>query len=264
MDPNTINVVTSCSLAGWNKYGLKCLEGIGQYWPKQIQYHIVSEEPSLIPLQDLKRVRAWRNIDLTIWSIYSYLDAQKFYDRHMNNHAARGLNSSNGRYDFRKDAWRFSKKVFSIALIASMYPYGRLIWMDADTITLKEMPYELLTRLPPDGYDMAYLDRSKIRYHSECGFIGYNLNRPTTMNFITAFSELYASDRVFSLKEWHDSWVFDWLRANLKSEGYQIPYTDHRHPFNFSELGQYLDHLKGRRKDVGVSTDHPRFVKKKG
>ena len=262
MNTNLVTVVTSCSIEGWNKYGRKCLASMGQFWPKEAIYYLITEDRDLIPEDEVYRYT--KSLDFQLLPLSASSQAVNFYARHANNATCKGMGNRPRGYDFRRDAWRFSKKVFAIQLAMGLHPYGRLIWLDADTITLKPVPIELLRRLPPEGSDIAYLDRSKIRYHSECGFVGYNLNNPATINFISAFASLYATDKVFELKEWHDSWVFDWLRVQTEIKNHQIPFTDFRHPFNFSELGQYMDHMKGRRKDEGLSTEHPRFTRRKG
>jgi hypothetical protein len=167
-----------------------------------------------------------------------------------------------GKYNFRQDAWRFSKKVFAIELVATKLTGGRLIWLDADTLTFADVPLEMLQRMPPEGCGIAHLDRPG--YHSECGWIAYNLDVEGVRQFITRFAALYETKEVFQLTEWHDSWVFDWLRKrtpNVKS--WAIPHKNSGHPFVYSELGKYMDHLKGARKQSGISADHPRFQRRK-
>lgn len=256
---DSVHVVTSCSLDGWDRYGYKCLSSLLPAWPKEINVHIVSEDH--LPLEQVARFEG-RTDRLTFHPLYNYGPAKNFFERHKDNNSAKGKAAH--MYDFRRDAYRFSKKVFAIKLVSMLLPAGRLLWLDADTVTLHPVPLELLHRLPPDDYDIAFLDRSKLRYHSECGFVGYNLNRASTREFIAKFVQLYETDEVFKLKEWHDSWVFDWLRKSNGNKCYPIPYTNITHPFNYSELGKYMDHLKGARKKLGISVEHPRLKRTKG
>jgi hypothetical protein len=258
---DAVTVVTSCSLSGWEQYGYKALMSMGLHWPKKAEYFFVSE--NTMPSDMLSNVK--KHLPLTVLNLLDYKKAHDFYDRHKADAKVFGRHhSTRSGYNFRRDAWKFSKKVFAISMVTNNRPYGRLIWLDADTLTHRPVPMELLHRLPPDDFHIAYLDRSKLRYHSECGFVAYNLNHVETLEFITYFTNLYATDEVFKLSEWHDSWVFDYARAQTKVRGWPIPYTDIRHPFNYSELGKYMDHLKGNRKNLGVSTEHPRYIRKKG
>lgn len=258
----TINVVTSCSLAGWNAYGQRMLHTLHKHWPKEVQLHIVSEHE--LPVSEA--ILAERNI--VTWDLLKSMPkAEAFYKRHDNVARSNGREFRQARngYSFRHDAVKFSKKVFAIELVADCMIGGgdmdRLIWVDADTTTYADIPMDLLQQQPPEGYALACLDRG--RYHSECGWIGYNLAHPEAYKFIKAFSQLYYSDQVFQLMEWHDSWVFDWLRKRMKISSFHIPHKSVSHPFVHSELGRYMDHLKGARKLTGASPDHPRSRKRK-
>lgn len=251
-----ITTVTSLSLTCWKQYGKKCLMSLADCWPLDVDIYVVSEDS--LPFEELGEERSKRFIFIPL---LKNVRAELFYNRHKDDKTVKGWGQRG--YDFRFDAWRFSKKVFSTAHVANTVHAGHLIWLDADTTAIKPVPRELLCRLPPDDHDIAYLDRGK--HHSECGFVGYNLSRPEAMNFIRAFENLYASDKFLDLKEWHDSWIFDWLRKHGESiEAYKIPHDNHPgHPFVHSELGQYMDHLKGGRKKLGISVDHPRYKRKK-
>jgi hypothetical protein len=85
-----------------------------------------------------------------------------------------------------------------------------------------------------------------------------NLGRKQTKRFLNLFQEFYdnAETGIFTLDEWHDSFVFDavrsripmesldWAKGIIKGEG---------HPLINSAWGAYLDHLKGKRKEYGKS-----------
>jgi hypothetical protein len=254
----TVTVVTSCSLAGWNSYAGKGIATLLQHWPVEANIHLVSEDK--LPLENVER---WvgRPDRFHFHPLLNHAEAKLFYERHADNKRCKG--TAKNFYDFRLDAFRFSKKVFAIQMIAAKVQTGRLLWLDADTVTLHPVPMEMLERMPPEEFGLAYLARND-NYHSECGFVGYNLNLSETHQFINQFAGLYATDEVFKLREWHDSWVFDWTRKATGIKGYKIPHTNHGQPFNFSELGKYLDHLKGNSKRLGMSTLHPRHVRRKG
>ncbi len=261
---SSVTVVTSCSLDGWNKYGQRFMQTYDRYWPLDVELHLVSEDVLSVPVEISTR-RA-----VLTWNLMQASEiARTFYERHKNKPESNGTGAQAARtrgYNFRFDAVKFSKKVFAIKLIADCLTgaevKGRLIWVDADTITYKEVPRELLERMPPEGSALACLDRG--RYHSECGWIAYDLGHPAAHAFISHFAELYSTDAVFTLQEWHDSWVFDWLRRKTHVPSHHIPHKSQGHPFVHSELGKYMDHLKGTiRKAAGSSHDHPRFHKNK-
>jgi hypothetical protein len=250
------SVVTSFSADGWKQYGERFLESFDQYWPTEVDLHVVSEDLLAVSL----------NSDRTVfnWSLLAdSSDARDFLTRHRDNLWVHGDASvprpfglaahwrpDSGQNCFRHDAYKFCKKVFAVELV-SRRTTGRLLWIDADVVTFAPVPIELCYEVLPGGYAMSGLVRQG--YHSECGFIGYNLDNPAALSFIRAFADLYASDKVFELAEWHDSWVWDWLRNKMQTHTYEIPHRSKAHPFINSVLGQYMDHLKGKRKKRGYS-----------
>ena len=96
--------------------------------------------------------------------------------------------------------------------------------------------------------------------YPECGFVGYNLQHPNTQEFVAEWEKLYITNEVFKLLEWHDSFVF-WHLARKFQEKYNIQVNDigygknvkGHHVFVNSELGLYMDHMKGKRKKLGSS-----------
>lgn len=248
-----ISVVTSCSVKGWHEYGRAFFESFLPRWPPEVALHIVSED--LLPLEML--IGATR---CKIWDLWAAdPTALAFDERHREDRRAQGRERRQGDrgwtpnkiahgYNFRYDALRFARKVFAIDVAARAVDGGRLFWVDADVVTHAPVPRELLERLLPDDATLCCLAREGT--HSECGFVGYNLERGGR-EFIAAFAELYASGWVFDLAEWHDSWVFDWLREKRQVKTAAIPHCSRRQPFANSELGRYMDHRKGASKECG-------------
>jgi len=124
---------------------------------------------------------------------------------------------------------------------------------------------------------ISYLGRGET-YHSECGWVAYNKNHSLSAQFAEQFVNMYITDELFSLKEYHDSYVWDHVRKkfqqdhaapffNLNPEGNTKGLAGH--PFINSELGLYLDHMKGDRKhrghskakEVKLHADHPYWKK---
>lgn len=223
-------VVSSCSKAGWDTYGARFLETFKQFWPRTVSLHLVSEDTLPIVndgslfLHDLRNSVAWRTFDQT-YGQYAWARGDGSAKRPDGLAAAR---PGDRGHTFRYDAYKFSKKVFAIELIATHYNVGRLCWLDADVVTHAPVPESLLTSLLPNNYCLSCL--SRVGYHSECGFVGYNLQHDNTRRFISAFSNLYVTGEVFKLAEWHDSWVFDWLRNKMMVPTFNIPHKSKGHP----------------------------------
>jgi hypothetical protein len=110
--------------------------------------------------------------------------------------------------------------------------------------------------LIPEHADLCYVGRE--RKWPECGLYSVNLTTPGGQAFLEEFQRVYdnAENGIFTMEEWHDSYVFDevrkqmaprefnWGEGLVKGEG---------HPLINSAWGAYLDHLKGGRKIQGKS-----------
>jgi hypothetical protein len=177
-----------------------------------------------------------------------------------------GLDKNKG--SFLWAAVRFANKVFCVThaikdSIEKNYDY--VIWLDVDTYTFRPIPREFLENLLPNDSMLTYLGRENPTLsdggkYPECGFVGYNLKHPEIQNFAHDWEKIYTTDSVFKLLEWHDSYVFWHLSKIYRKEknikvndiGYWKGVKGH-HVFVNSELGLYIDHMKGKRKKTGSS-----------
>ena len=161
-----------------------------------------------------------------------------------------------GGYNYRLDAVKFANKSFATAHAARSCGTRFLVWLDADSVTLRAVPRDLVASLIGDETFVAYFGREFT--HTETGFLAFDLSRPNAAEFFDAVRNVYLSGEVFRLREWHDCEVFDVVRAVLSAQGRitsrNISQGDTIHPIANSVLGEYIDHLKGpERKKAGVS-----------
>jgi hypothetical protein len=245
-----INVVTSCSREGWDEYGARFVETFLRYWPAEIGLFVVSEDELIVPHE-----AQYLNL------LEHSAGARAFLSRHEDQAWVKGHATGvrpawiNGRnwtgYSFHHDAYKFCKKVFSVALMADRLQGGRLLWLDADVVTFAPVPVDFVDRLLPVSFALSCLERPGM--YSECGFVGYNLDHPACRPFIKLCADLYESDMIFTLEKWDDCWAFDMMRRKCATVTHGIPHRSQSHPFINSELGKYMDHCKGPRKQRGRS-----------
>lgn len=202
-------------------------------------------------------------------------DLRDFVQRHKNNPLAHGEAGPpevfNPKKRFRWDAVRFCYKVYAVSQCADRISGGWMIWLDADSHTHSPLTAQALARLCPSDAMISYLGRGE-KYHSECGWVGYNLDHPATRQFIRDFRHMYDTDAIFQEREWHDSYIFDVIRKRYKDQHRFYDLNANwegkglaGHPFINSDLGLYMDHVKGDRKQQGHSKpkevvlhqDHP-------
>ena len=153
---------------------------------------------------------------------------------------------------FKWNAVRFAHKVYAV-FAAAHAATDWLVWMDADTVCHSPITMIQLNKLCPTTADLCFLGRNG--KYSECGLYAMNLRSAGTADFLKEFQRVYddAENGIFTMKEWHDSFVFDVVRKSMTLS--QHDWSSHLisgegHPLINSEWGAYLDHLKGDRKSL--------------
>jgi hypothetical protein len=259
-------VITSFNAEGLKQYGQRMIDTFEANWPAEVDLIVCAENCTPVVRRPNTQIH-------DLLAVSSNLRA--FVERHRNNPKAHGLDGPpevwNPKKSFRWNAVRFSYKVFSVALCEKELSSGYMIWLDADSHTHSPVPIEWLSTVCPGDAMISYLGRGD-KYHSECGWVGYNLSHPETRNFIRKFVGMYNTDDIFKEKEWHDSYIWDVVRKQYQANNTFFnlnPSQEDKglagHPFINSELGLYMDHVKGERKLQGMSRpkevimhqDHP-------
>lgn len=238
-------VVTTFGPNGLQLYANRFMQSFEEYWPLTDKLICYVEEPTTP-----RRYVELRDINL----LY---DRRDFIGAHLSERE-RGLvaqpcwkwNEVRNGYSFRTDAIKFCNKVFAVYDAACRIEKGVLVWMDADTFTFKHVPEKFVERLMGED-DLIYLGRD--RGTSECGFIGFRL--PQAMRLISMWREFYRSHDVFKLAEWHDSYVFDFVRVREPDLKTRSLTGGEGHVWVHSVLSEYFDHLKGSRKTLGRSPE---------
>ena len=209
---------------------------------------------------------------------------KEFIDKHKNNPKfnPRIKQTEKEKRDFDKntqiyiyDCVRFSYKVFACIDAWQKTKPDMLWFLDADIITFDKIPMSWLEHIIPDKSFTSYLGRPKKGF-SETGYYAFNTAHKYAMEFFERWQTYYDKDRFLELKGYTDSFTFDGARIELEKEG-KIKNEDlndgrfaggrrSRHPFINSELGQYMDHLKGydrkaamtsKKRDLTTNQTHP-------
>jgi hypothetical protein len=163
--------------------------------------------------------------------------------------------------EFKWNAVRFANKVYAVFDAAKRCNTDWIVWLDADTFVHSPVSKNELLCFTPENNWMSYLGRG--RKWPECGFYGINLRSTEGTEFLKEFERAYedADNGIFTMEEWHDSYVFEEIRKRIQ---YKYPNSlyyniskeivnGEGHPFINSDLGKYFDHLKGDRKKSGKS-----------
>lgn len=250
-------IITTFHQAGLATYGQTMINAFDQYWPASVDLIVYAESCS--PVVPSERVKV---VDL----LSASPDLAAFKRRHQNNPVANGMVAKDTNVPFRDnafkwDAVRFSHKVFAVIHACATAESDWVIWLDADTKTFATVPDSFLPEICDPAAMACYLGRRE-KYHSECGWVAYNRRHPDLSAFMSRWRELYVTDSLFDLREYHDSFVFDVIRKEFESThgtrfsnlSPPLPGKGPGHPFIASRLGEYMDHMKGaKRKALGHS-----------
>lgn len=258
-------VVTTFHEAGLKAYAQRMIDTFCENWPEEVTLHIYPEKCNPI-------IKNHNHVTLT--DLDSVKDLAAFKEQW------RGVPKANGdvskdpirskRKDagkgFKWDAIRFAHKVYAIFDCARSTDADILLWMDADTVCHSPITMHHIQRLCPPEKDLCFLGR-KGKF-SECGLYAMNLRSLATQQFLQKFQWVYdnAEQGIFTMAEWHDSFVFDEVRKMVKTN--ELDWSGHLikgegHPLINSEWGAWLDHLKGGRKKDGRSKRTDLLVKRK-
>jgi hypothetical protein len=261
-----ITVVTTFNDTGYNKYGQRMIETFLKNWPQTVTLVVYAEDcvvsqsaPNLI-VKDLHKSspelvafkEQWKNVPKANG------DVSADPVRRQRKDAGKG---------FKWNAIRFAHKVYAIFDCARNTDADILFWMDADTICHSLITVEQLEKFCPTNIDIGFLGREG--KYTECGLYSMNLRSALVQNFLREFQRMYddADNGIFTLAEWHDSFVFDAVRTKFNNQLQEYNWSagivkGEGHPLINSEWGAYLDHLKGDRKTAGRSKSTDLKVKR--
>jgi hypothetical protein len=257
-------VVSTFNADGYQKYGRRMISTFISTWPKEVDLVIYAEKCAVTETAPNLTV-----LDLESASPELVAFKNKWHNVPKANGDISELTGINDRKDnkkaFKWQAVRFSHKVYSIFHAAKNIDADWLIWMDADMVCHSSMSLDFLASKMPKDKDLCYLGRGG--KYSECGLYAMQLKTPATQEFLTEFQRMYddAENGIFTLKEWHDSFVFDSVRRKTLMQ--QLDWSAYLvvgegHPLINCDWGGYLDHLKGSRKDAGRSKAKDLIVKR--
>ena len=161
---------------------------------------------------------------------------------------------------FKKDGVRFSYKVYAYthAIENASSDVDGLICIDADSVFYKSIDVDWIKKhIHKDDCMMSYLGRGS--NYSECGFLYFNMRHDQTRNYARYMKKMYDFNEIYSLSEYHDSYVWDYVRkvfeSELKVKNNNIGDNHGGHVQARSILGTVYDHTKGKRKLTGKSPE---------
>lgn len=263
-----ITVVTTFHKPGLDEYGQRFLDSFAERVDKRINLLVYAERcsPSIDPMCE----------NIKVFDSFEALPKlNAFKSKWGNDPKANGIppddikarRPRDWHKKFKWDAVRFANKVYAV-FDACERSTDWCVWMDADSYIHSNWSYEDFKNLLPEDKWLTYVGRGKgSQTWPECGFYGMNLNHGSCQVFLEEFERYYedADNGIFTLDEWHDSFVFGTILNKMKVLRPEVlDYSADMylreaktggggHPLINGPLGKFMDHMKGGRKKDGKS-----------
>jgi hypothetical protein len=274
---SNITVVTTFHKPGLELYGQRLLDSFAERVDKRIKLLVYAEncspvnpDPNQITILDAGSVLVKLNRFKETWK-----DDPKANGIPPDDIKAR--RPRDWHKTFKWDAIRFANKVYAVFDACEHTRNDWVVWLDADSFVHSDWSYEQFKEQLPDDKWLTYVGRGKgSQTWPECGFYGMNLNSPVCWTFLKEFERMYeeAEHGIFTLEEWHDSFVFGKILNDITKYNPDVhDYSANMylreartggggHPLINGPLGAWIDHMKGGRKKTGKSDKKDIMVKR--
>jgi hypothetical protein len=229
-----MRLITSFGPDGYELYGEKMIKSFIKY-DKHDTLTVFYEKKERFPRH--KRIEYVDCGDIS--GFVEYLDRPEII-----NNGPNGEGQKNWRYDVN----RFGRKAMVIIHAMRTYCDSRWAWIDADTEFKAHVPEGAWEKTVRDA-PLSYLGR--ISFHPCTSFIGFDNRRGELDIFYDAYEDVWTSTKIFSIPEWHDAFVFNWIRKAIGVKSHDIMENNKNAVGSrnvFDMAFPFCRHKKGQRK----------------
>jgi hypothetical protein len=225
-----LKIITSFNQNYYDLIGKDCVNSWLKYWPKEYDLTCYTEEFVMPEHPRIKQI-SFDNL------CKEYFEFQKTSE---------------------KQVKKFAKKAFTFIHAMENSTADRIIWLDADVITLQELPKSvLLNILPMNALSthlgvFYYADKSGnpgLWFVPETGFFAINTQHTLFNNFKTEYKRHYVEKDYKHLRRFYDNDVYGYVLEKLKAPKYDLCEKldkGFKTPLPHTELGMYLKHYKAK------------------
>lgn len=248
-------IVTSFGQKGYHTYGKRFIESFLKHWPEEEHLTVYYERalPSKCPQSDrLHYINLFEYEDFLM-----FMDVLNRSDPLYSGMMKKGPEGGQS-YNFRYDAHKFFRKVYAMCDAGLNCQDTFLTWIDADVETHSDVPKDFIKDMyeQGDGNYIVHLDRDWS--YSETGFVAFNTQHDMNESFMKLFLAAYFNGSFKYLGEFHDCYVFDFIRKliNVPCKSITEDAAD-RYLFDSSVLGKYMRHDKGPERKAEIQEKIP-------
>ena len=247
-----MRVVTTAHKEGLEQYGKAWLDG-RKHWPKGTEFYWYTEGYDL-PLQA---------DELAMVEQAGAGSTDGFINRRELNEQTEFVNWKLRHAGYVAPIWKFNVVAYAhkvFAMIDATRDYsGVAVWLDADCVTYRDIPEGLVESFVKDAYIAHYARPGR---WTETGFYVIDCSHKAHREFMDFMADVYLRDRFKTLHHWTDCFVLDAAIRRFVSAGSIKAFSlsgekdKEAHPMAVTEMGQYIDHRKGWRKEVPRSPEN--------
>lgn len=155
-------------------------------------------------------------------------------------------------------ARKFAKKAWSFIHAMEHVDADRIVWLDADVLTIKTLPIELLHQILPDNalsthmgvtYDTKKNGTPGRWFVPETGFFAINKTHPKFSKFLKGYKSRYVNLDESGLRRFYDNDVYGFVFEQLGAKGVDLCSDlekKYKTPMSRTILGEYLEHYKAK------------------
>ena len=255
MTARTVEVCTTYNKAYYKLCAKEMVQSFIKYWPKECTLHVYWQEQEPEIIQD----------NIVYHELYKVQPQLKeFVDKHTDR-KYHGWREDRGKFVWKNNGVKFSHKVFAQTHRIKNSTADVILYSDADTLYTALPNLDYLRNICPDDSLCTFFDRPKMR--DETGFYMHNPKHPKAKEWAGRLEEIYISGEVWTYAEnkQADQYTMAYGRESFKDckqmdlmihplglkQHPKYPMTRfERAPVLSSPLCDFLDHLKGARKQT--------------
>lgn len=225
-----IEIITSFNQRYYDLIGKDCVETWLKYWPKELILTCYVEEFRLPDHPRLKQI----SFDVFEPEYYEF------------------QSTSN------KQVKKFAKKAWSFIHAMEHSTADRIVWLDADVLSIASLPLDLLKDILPNEvlsthmgvtYTAAKNGDAGRWFVPETGFFAVNTHHPQFKEFASEYKRHYVERDNCMLRRFYDNDVYGYVFEKLKAPGNDLckDFTKgYKTPLRHTILGPYIEHYKAK------------------
>lgn len=223
-----IEVITSFDQAYYDRIGHACVDTWLKHWPEEFKLTCYVEEFRLPEQERIQQIDFKELGD----SYCNFQQSPKFKDR----------------------VKTFAKKAYSVIHAMEHSNADRIIWIDADVLTMADISGTFLENLCPNNTLATYMQvyhekEDRVWISAETGIFVLNTQHIEFQSFARRYRQYYDEHITENLRRFYDGEVFGAVANEFKSHVRDLCADfkkRYKTPLRHTILGPYLNHYKSK------------------